>query len=84
MPAQERVRLNDHEGLAPLGEAAGEDQQPEAIATVELRTLDLAVEDGELLTQQSIFGDQFRLSAEEVGKGVECERGLGWSGPELE
>jgi hypothetical protein len=41
MPALERIGLNDVQRLLAVGDAAGEDQQSEAISAVQLWMLDL-------------------------------------------
>jgi hypothetical protein len=68
MPAQQGVRLDDTERLFPVGDTAGQQEQPEAITPSELRAFDLALDAkrGELLAQQRILGDEFGSAVGEV------------------
>jgi hypothetical protein len=45
MPAQEGVGLDGNESLFPMSDAASQDQEEEAIAVVEVRTFELALQD---------------------------------------
>ncbi len=81
-PAQEGVRLEDHEGSFPVRDAARHDEEAEAIAAIEVRMFDLALKDDALLAQPGIFEDQLASGTSEVGEGIEEEGGRsGRSGP---
>ena len=47
-------------------DATREENMPEAVGLGEARLLNLPVEDDQLLTEQSIFGDEFGSTAHEV------------------
>jgi hypothetical protein len=75
MPAQESLGLKDQEGILPVLEAAGEEDQPQAIALDKGGLLDLALENNQLLPEESVLGDQFGPSAGQVG-GCTQKQGL--------
>lgn len=70
MPANKGVRFEDEEGFLPKLDAAGQKDEPEAIGLGEVWLFDLAVEDSQLLTEQSVFGDELVFAS---GK-VSCHR----------
>lgn len=47
MPAQQRARFDNHQCLFPILHAAGVHEEPEALAVIEVRSLDLALENGD-------------------------------------
>ncbi len=62
MPAEERLRLENEEGLLPGWEAAGEEQEGEAVPAGQARFVDLASKDDELLAEESVLEQEFGLS----------------------
>ncbi len=48
MPAQERVRLDDQEGILPRAHAAGQQDQERTVTSGQARPFDAAAEDDEL------------------------------------
>ncbi len=70
MPTEERVGLEDEQRLFPVLDATGEEDEPETIGLRKCRPFDLAVEDDELLAEQSIFGDEIGFAAYEVCDGT--------------
>lgn len=81
MPTQHGNRFENEERLLPVLETAGEKQQCETVETGETWFSDLALEDDELLTEQSIFEQQFRLGTSQIESEGECGRGLGQLSP---
>jgi hypothetical protein len=67
MSAQESLWLEDQQGLFPMGEATGQDEEPEAVGSGQTGFLDLAVEEDQLLAEQSILCDQFGSTEREIG-----------------
>ncbi len=61
MPAEERLWLENEEGLRPGWEAAGEEQEGEAVAAGQARLVDLALKDDELLPEESVLEQEFGL-----------------------
>jgi hypothetical protein len=59
MPAEQCCGLDDHERLSPRPDAAGEEQEREAIASCEVRLLDLRLQDHEPLKQEGILRNEF-------------------------
>jgi hypothetical protein len=84
MPAQEVFGLDNQEGVFPVGDTAGEQQQPEAVAAIQVRAFDLTGKDDELLAQQGIRSDQFCLAASEVSEAVKDDGRVGGCGPAAE
>lgn len=68
MPAQQRARFDNHQCVFPILHAAGEHEEPETLAVMEVRSLALARENGELLAQEGVFGDQFGFAEGEVSE----------------
>jgi hypothetical protein len=62
--------LDNHDCLFPVGHAANQHHQSEAITPIEVRTSDVTVHDDELLAQQGILHNQFSFAAREVGEDV--------------
>jgi hypothetical protein len=84
MPSQQGVRLNDHEGRLPGWEPAGDVDKESAITPGEGWALGVSLEDNELLAQESVFEDQFRLRAGKVQDGVEGQGLVVGLGPTTE
>ncbi len=60
MPTEEGVRLENERCLFPVLRAAGKEDQPKPVRCRKGRPFDLAMQDDELLPEQSIFGDAVR------------------------
>ena len=75
MPAQERVRLDDQQGLPPATDAAGKEHEHRAVGRGAAGALDAALEDRELLPQQDILSDQLGPTAAQIGERPRNERG---------
>lgn len=67
--------------MRPVLETAGKKLQSETVAPGEVCFLDLALEEGALLTEQGILEQQFRLGANQIESKGARRRGLGQSGP---
>jgi hypothetical protein len=63
MPTKECVWLNNVKGLFPKPGTTGEQNKAETITMGKQRSLDLSVEDDELLAQQRIFYNQIGTAA---------------------
>jgi hypothetical protein len=59
MPAQDGVRLDDDQSLLPGAQLADQEDDEGTVTPGELGTLDLPLEDCQLLTEESIFEHQF-------------------------
>jgi hypothetical protein len=68
MPAQQRLWLNNEEGLFPGANDPGQKHQKHPIRPGTDRSFHLPLEDDQLLTQQGIFCDQFGLAFGKVGQ----------------
>jgi hypothetical protein len=66
MPAQEGIRLNDCQCLFPGAQLADQKNEQRAVASGEGRSFDLAADDDQLLTQQSVLEDQLHPAACQV------------------
>jgi len=58
MPAQKGVWLNNMHRSFPESGKAGKEHEPKTIRVGQLRSLDLPIQDDQLLAQQGIFYDQ--------------------------
>jgi hypothetical protein len=74
VPAQQRRGLNDPERLAPGPDAARKEHQQDPIGAGQARPLGRAGQDDELLAQEGVLGDQFRIAAHQVGRCAKRER----------
>jgi hypothetical protein len=63
MPTKECVWLNDVKGLFLEPGTTGEQNKAETVTMGKYRSLDLSVEDDELLAQQRIFYNQIGTAA---------------------
>lgn len=68
MPTEQRIGLDDQEGLFPVGDTTSEGQEPEAVALVEVRSFDLTLKNQELMTQESIFSEELRATEWQIAK----------------
>ena len=84
MPSQQGVRLNDHEGRLPGWEFAGDEDKQSPVTPGEGGAFDVSLEHDELLAQESVFEDQFRLGAGKVQDGVEGQGLVVGLGPTTE
>ena len=55
MPSQDRVRLHDDQGHAPIAPRVGEQHPKQSVARAELRTLDGSSKDRQLLTEGHVL-----------------------------
>ena len=58
VPAQQCLRLDEHERLCPGGNTGREEDQEETIESAEGRTVALSLEHDALLAQECVFGNQ--------------------------
>jgi len=72
MPAEQRLWLNDDEGLFPCPNEPSQQDQEHAIGPGERWPLHLPFEDDELLSQERNFGEELRLASAQIGEG--CQR----------
>ena len=79
VPAQQRVWLDEYERLPPVGDPARPRQEPEAVAACELGTVDLALQNGELVAQERVFGEQLDFATRDISQGAPQDRRLGGS-----
>src|ERR671935_30286 len=68
MPAEKRIRLDDQERRFPMSDAASQEDEPEAVAVIEARSFDLTLKNKKLVAEQSIFGEELRAAAWEIGE----------------
>src|SRR4051794_27717301 len=71
MPAQQGLRLDDQQGLAPGPKTTGQQHQERPVGRGAARALDAAPQDDDLLAQERVLGDEGGPTAHEVG---ECAR----------
>ncbi len=76
MPAEQSIRLENQEGLLPGFQPTGEEQPGEAVPTSHSWFLDLALQNGQLLAEQSVLEHEFGLGTRQVEGGAEGGRGL--------
>lgn len=74
MPTEEGVGLEDEKGRLPILDATWGENNPEAIGLREARVFDLAINDNEVLREQSLLGDPVRLGARQMGGRAENHR----------
>ncbi len=66
MPTQDCLGFDNEEGLVPVLESAGEQDEETTLGSCEVWTFDRAVKDDELLAEQRVFNDQFALTPAQV------------------
>ena len=66
MPTEQRVRLDDVQGLPPELGASSRQNQADTFGLGQLRSFDLTIEDNELLPQHSVFDDEIDTTAGDV------------------
>lgn len=81
MPADQRVGLNDVQGLLPELGAASQQYQTKTVVVGQLGPFDLAVENNELLAQHSVLGDEVGLAAGHISQRGGDEGHRGWFSP---
>jgi hypothetical protein len=69
MTAKECIRMNDVKGLLPKPGTVGEQNEPETVTIWNLRSLNQAIEDDQLLTQHRIFDNKISVATGQVRKG---------------
>ncbi|MCL4394555.1 MAG: hypothetical protein M1482_07100 [Chloroflexi bacterium] len=80
MRAQGRVGLKNQKRFSPVFQTGLEEDEPETIRLRKGRLVGLAVKDDQLLSKQSILGDEFGFTARKVFGSAEnhrVTRGLG-------
>jgi hypothetical protein len=75
MPAKNGVRLDEHEGVAPVGGQAGKGDEQEAVPGPEPRLRRSASRDDELMPQKRVLGEEFLGGAQEVDQEPSGEAG---------
>jgi hypothetical protein len=75
MPPQQRLWLNDDEGLSPAPNYLGQQDQEYAVRPGTGRPFHLSPQDDQLLTQQGVFCHKLRLAPGKVGQCTQKERG---------
>jgi hypothetical protein len=80
MPTEKGIRFEYEQGILPILDATGEEDEPEAIRLRTGGLFDLAIKNYELLTEKSILGDQVRFGARQVGGSAENHRMMGGLG----
>jgi hypothetical protein len=66
MPSQERLWLDNEQGLLPCARRSSEKDQDHPIRLRECWSFDLPTEDNKLLPQESVFCHEFGLASAEV------------------
>ncbi len=77
MPAQERLRLNNEQGLLPCTRRSSEQDQDHPIRLCACRTFDLPTEDDELLPEEGVLSHEFGLASDKICDRPQHERGSG-------
>jgi hypothetical protein len=77
MPAQERLRLNNEQGLLPCTRRSSEQNQDHPIRLCASRSLDVSAENNELLTEERVLGHEFGLASGKICDRPQHERGSG-------
>ncbi len=68
MPARQGIRLNNMQGLFPESGEMGKKHDLKTVRVSQLRSLDLPIQNDQLLAQQRILHDQIGTAASEIGK----------------
>ena len=74
MPAEQGLRLDDQQRLAPGADPTGEQYEERPISRCATRALDAAPEDDELMAQEGLLRGEGRSAAREVGEQALPER----------
>jgi hypothetical protein len=80
VPAEQRLGLDDQQGLTPRPDAAGQQDKQRSIRAGGARTLRRAGEDDELVTKERVLGDQLGPAPDQV-RGRAEEQGVGGLSP---
>jgi hypothetical protein len=75
MPAKERLRLDEEEGLFPGPNHPGQEYQKKPVRLFVHWSLDLSAQDDELLPQQRVFCQQFGFPSGQIGERSEHKGG---------
>ena len=75
MPAKKGVGLDEHKGVAPTGEHAGQSYKKDAVSGAEEGPPRSANGDGELMAKESILGEKFVGRAQAVGNEASGDAG---------
>ena len=78
---QERFWLDKEERLFPGSDYPGQKQQEQAVRLLVHRSLDLSMQDDQLLPQQGIFCQQFGFASGQISEGSEYKGGRSWLHP---
>ncbi len=62
MPAEEGVGLDNEEGLSPEGRRSCQQKRPEAVSIAQFRAFNLAMQDDELVSKQSVLRNELGLA----------------------
>jgi len=81
MPPQERLWLDNNDGLFPAPNYPGQKNQKQPVRFAAGRSFHLSPEDDELLAKERIFCDEFRLTSGKICQCAKHERGGVWFGP---
>ena len=66
MPAEERIGLDNEERLFPRADDPCQQDQADPLRPSASWALDLTTENDELLSQQRVFGDEFRSGTGQI------------------
>jgi hypothetical protein len=81
MPPQERLWLDNDEGLFPPPNYPGQKNQKHPVRFGTCRSFHLSPQDEKLLTQECVFCHELGLATGLVGQRSQQERGGVWFGP---
>src|ERR1035437_8476428 len=81
MPTEERVRLDDEEGLSPGTYFPGQQHEEHSVGAGQPWLLDAPTQDDELLPEKGVLGNQLRFGPREVGKRTQDLASISRLGP---
>ncbi len=81
MPPQERLWLDNEEGLFPGSNHSCQKQQELAVRFGTGRSFHVSAQDNKLLAQECVFCHEFGLASKKVGQRSQDKSGVGWFGP---
>ena len=64
MPLEQCLRFEEQQGLFPMREAVGQHAEQATVERREGGVFHLTLQDNELLAQEGVFGDEFRLGSD--------------------
>jgi len=79
VPAEQSIGIDDQEGIHPILDAPGDEDEPEAIGLSEAGFLNLVAKNDELLAQECVLEDELSFASRKIGDCGDCNRitGLG-------